>query len=201
MPATFSKKRQSEGGSHAGGPLKRRGAQADICDASLGKSIQQLSQLQLPQTRSVLQFYRSLRIEQPNASKNELAKVIATIVKQIWDKARIPTLPIDGCVKRVTAAIDFWTNSSHRPQKRLTAEFQSKLDELLDIAPKPPGRGGDKKRMNAHIMELMRKTGKQKKTGFEGDSDVSDWETDYNFFIDQQVNTYISTHRPCEVKI
>ena len=86
-------------------------------------------------------------------------------------------------------AIDFWLNQNKRPEKRLTAEYQAKLEKLLDLKPKPDGRGGNEKRELAHLKELMKTTGKQKKKGFaaqqEDDSEESDWETDYDFYIDQ----------------
>ena len=164
MPSTHSKKRQAndETGTHAGGPLKRTGIQADVWDTHVGGSLDQLPQTQLPQVRTALRLYRSLRTNNPDASKMELARLIANDVILLWQKARVPTAALDKCITRVQAAIDFWSNTSRNPNQRETTLFKEKLDALLDLTPKPNGRGGDKKREEEFLKNLMRSEGKQK---------------------------------------
>ena len=168
----------------AGGPLKRTGKSAELWDEALGRSLDHLPSTQLPTKRSVLQKYRCLRIERPDEPTVDLASYIAAELIQIWNKARIPTVPVNGCNKRVVAAIELWYKHKNRPEKRLLDDFQKKLDQLLDLAPKPNGRGGNEKRELEFLKKLMRETGKSKKTGFCNDSD-SDWEDDYDFYVDQ----------------
>lgn len=195
MPASYSKRRHVNDddapSSHAGGPLKRTGSQADAWDRHVGGSLDQLPQTQLPQVRTVLRFYRGLRTERPTASKIEMSRLIANELVLLWKKARVPTVPFDDCIKRISAAIDLWGNSSRHPEKRDNADFQGKLNALLDLTPKPSGRGGDAIREEMYLKDLMRKSGKPKKKPLQKknpeDSDESDWETDFEFFIDQKV--------------
>ena len=143
----------------------------------------------------IMRYYRSLRTNQPNESKTELSKLITNDVVLLWNKARVPTASLDNCIKRVQSAIDWWNNSSRKAKQRDTDAFQNKLNELLDLAPKPSGRGGDKKRDDEYLRNLMSKTGKQKKRALEkkndDDDEGSDWETDFAFYIDQQVYSKI----------
>ena len=172
----------------AGGPLERSGKQAEQWDNTLGRAIEQLPQSQLPTTRTVLQRYRSSRTEKPDEPTINLVTIIASEVKLLWDKARIPTLPSNGCNKRVMAAVELWMGGNRRPEKRCAPEYQAKLDQLMDLEPKTSGRGGHDERELEYLKELMRATGKQKKKDYEKkdeDDEDSDWETDYQFYIDQ----------------
>lgn len=121
----------------------------------------------------------------PDEPKINLATTIASEVKLLWDKARIPTIPENRCSKRIVEAIDMWMNENRQPEKRLADDFQAKLEQLMDLKPKPSGRGGNEDRELAYLKELMKSTGKQKKTGFSMQNDGEDWETDYNFYVDQ----------------
>ena len=133
-----------------------------MCGTHVGGSLDQLPQTQLPQVRTALRLYRSLRTNNPDASKMELARLIANDVILLWQKARVPTAALDKCITRVQAAIDFWSNTSRNPNQRETTLFREKLDALLDLTPKPNGRGGDKKREEEFLKNLMRSEGKQK---------------------------------------
>ena len=102
-----------------GGPLKRTGKRAEEWDSALGKAIDKLPQSQLPTTRSVLQRYRCLRIEKPDEPTINLASTIASEVKFLWDKARVPTIAPDRCYKRVIESVELWMEQRRRPQRPL----------------------------------------------------------------------------------
>ena len=163
----------------------RTGKPAEQWDKALGKSLDRLPSTYLPTKRLVLQRYRSLRIEKPDAPTTDLATTIAAEIKGILDKARVPTIPPSGCNKRVKEVVEMWNKHNKRPEKRLTSEFQNRLDSLADLAPKPSGRGGNKERDLEHIRNLMKESGKTKKRGFMKDDSESDWEDDFNFYVDQ----------------
>ena len=192
MPATYSKNRDpkkiGEEKKRSGGPLRRTGAQAVEWDEALGPSLDALPSAQLPQIRTVLQRYRSMRISKPNISVAKLAGELAKEVRVIWNNAAIPIVSDKVCAKRIVEAIELW-NSKHNPGERLERTFQDKLDELFDLKPKLPGRKGPKsvkKELGAYKI-LLRNSGKrtwnasQKESG----SDESDWEKDYEFYMDQ----------------
>ena len=77
----------------------RTGKPAEQWDKALGKSLDRLPSTYLPTKRLVLQRYRSLRIEKPDAPTTDLATTIAAEIKGIWDKAPVPTIPPSGCNK------------------------------------------------------------------------------------------------------
>ena len=127
-----------------------------------------------------------MRIEKECATTNQLSAAITDKVIELWQRLRVLTLPRDGCIKRVCAAIEMWKKMSHRVDNLKSDEFKFKLKELLDIKPKRKGfgHGGDNKGELEYLKEIMKSMGKQKIRGFA--SDKSDhWKTDYNFYIDQ----------------
>ena len=57
---------------------------------------------------------------------------------------------------------------------------------MLDLKPKSKGRGGNESKELEFLKDIMRKTGKKRKTVFSHNEDNdSDWETDYKFYLDQ----------------
>ena len=163
-----------------------------VCHQHIQRNAMQMMEtaiMRLEVVKTVLRYYRSLRTNQPNASKTELSKLITNDAILLWNKARVPTASLYNCIKRVQSAIDWWSNSFRKTKQR--EMFQKKIGELLDLAPKPSGRGGDKKREDEYIRILMSKTGKQKERPLEKKNDSDDegsyWETDFAFYIDQQV--------------
>ena len=84
-----------------GGPLKRTGDKACDWDSLIGPSLDSVPATQLPTVNTVLQRYRALRIEKPNESKASLATRIAGEVKDIWDRARVPTVAERNCVRKI----------------------------------------------------------------------------------------------------
>ena len=189
MPATYSKNRDpnKQTPKHTGGPLQRTGSQSVLWDKALGPSLESLPSSQLPLVRSVLQRYRAIRIMDPNKSLAKIAVTLAHEVKNLWDKAHTPTASDRVCAKRVEDAINLW-NKTHRAETKLSADFQAKLDVLLDLKPKTAGRKGPdtkKKELNKYKSHMKKVGIKKWKAGHESDSDMSDWEQDYNFYIDQ----------------
>ena len=110
-------------------------------DDALGIAIEILPVSHLPKTRTILQRYRFIRINQPLLETNAFSRTIAGECIQIWNRARIPT-------------------------KRMQSQCQAKLEELFYLAPKPPGRGGNVEKENEFLRKLMCYVGKPKATGF-----------------------------------
>lgn len=178
---------------HPHGPLKRTGSQAEAWDKHVGGSLDQLPATQLPQVRTVLRLYRGLRTTNELKTKRELALDIANKLVVLWQKARVPTVSLKEICDRVCEAIDFWNNSSKKPKSRDSDRFSERLNALLDLAPKPKGRGGNVSRENEFVKGIMKSQGKKKKRPLEkkneGDGNDSDWEKDFEFYKDQKVNS------------
>ena len=185
MPATHSKKRKGGTDSeevcekkekHPGGPLKRTGQQADEWEAYIGPSLDQLSPHRLPTKREVLQRYRALRVQLPNAPKRQLAAAIADEIVSIWANAHVPSKDAKVCTSFVCELLDMWTNS-HRKGARASPDFQQRLDTLLNVAPCVVGIRHDSSAHEAaqlkHVWTVMRA------------SKNPMWERDYNFFVEQ----------------
>ena len=87
MSSHPKEKQPKTGGKHPHGPLKGSGTQAQIWDEIIGPSISVIPGHQLPQIKTVLQRYRTLRIEQPKEKICTLASHIAEKVTAIWTRA------------------------------------------------------------------------------------------------------------------
>ena len=71
-----------------------------------------------------------------------IAGMIADEAVMIWKKARVTTVSRDDCIKRVVKTIAMWNNKNRIPEVRENLQFQGQLNKLLDLKPKPRGRGG-----------------------------------------------------------
>lgn len=197
MPSTYSKrwkKRKinddpedlpsSEGKPTPGGPLRRSSEQSKFWDEKLGHSLDAMPTDKLPSIKKVLRRYRCLRIADEQISGKDIAVIITDEILPIWNKAKVPTASRDHCIERVRKAIDKWYDwQKHRYQS-----FPD-LEKILDLKPKPPGRGGNEEKELEYLRTKMREAGKKKKRGgnpeFENENSESDWEDDYEFYLDQ----------------
>lgn len=202
MPSTYSKKRKRGDGisaketsavnSRSGGRLKRCGETAENWNEALGKPIEIISQSTLPTKRTVLRRFRYIRTVSRDLPTGQVALMITNEVAKIWEKAGIPTTSRNNCYKLVMTVIKGWQKLNRTPRKRLSTKFQTSLDSLLDLAPKPKGRGGRKNEEKEleHMKNKTRELGKKRKKGFsvvkDKEDDESDWENDYNFYLDQR---------------
>ena len=179
MPS-HSKCKSAEQSHGHGGPLKRTGAKADDWETCIGPSLESIPALQFPTVRTILQRYRSLRIEQPGAPISTLAKRIADEVKVIWDKARVPTISVKSCVRKVVSKIELW-NSQHNPGEH-SEGFRTELASLFDLAPKLRGSVAEDVQLD-HLRDLMRQASDMQRRTTEGDQ--YDWQIDFDFYMDQ----------------
>ena len=134
---------------------------------------------QLPLRRTVLQRYRSLRIEKPLENSKILAKELSLEVEAIWNKARVPTTSHNNCVQAVCDTIKLWKDC-HNPGD--LTKLKPKLDSLLDLKPKLRGRNVREEDHLQNLRSLMKKTSEVK---MKSDTEKYNWETDYEFYIDQ----------------
>ena len=143
----------------------------------------------------MLRRYRHLRIENPAMPTYDLAKCLSKEITYVWKCASIPTATLDNCSRRVVENINMWNDKNRSFDNTMGEEFQDELDKLLDIKSKPKGRGGNEERELEYLRDLMRQSGKRRKRGGsrpmtgDGGSSSSDWETDYNFYLDQYKGT------------
>ena len=167
---------------HAGGPFKRTGPQAEEWNKVIGPALEIIPATQLPTVRTVLQRYRALRIKHTQETTEHLAKSITKEVCEIWDKARIPTPSFLSYYKKLLNIIKKWKSHHNRGELQ---SFQSTLNSLLDLKPKLRGRYSTEAELE-HLKKLMKQnSGRKRKHG----SEPPDWETDFNFYLDQfQVN-------------
>ena len=93
------------------GPLKRSGESAQRWDETIGPSISVIPANQLPQVKTVLQRYRSLRINQPLEKTFTLASKIAEEVTDIWTRARIPVVALINVTNKVVKEIEWWKSN------------------------------------------------------------------------------------------
>ncbi len=163
---------------HAGGPLKRKSSD---WDSVIGPSINIIPCTQLPLLSTVLQRYRYLRIEDPLRSTKDIAICLATEVLAIWDKARVPTRSFDNCVKAIEEGIESWKKCHNRNE--ISDSFKAKLSSLLDLKPKLRGRNITEEAQLANLREEMRMNSRKEKR--KSENQILDWETDYNFYVDQ----------------
>ena len=170
-------KQPKTGGKHPHGPLTRSGEQAQIWDDIIGPSISVIPGHQLPQVKTVLQRYRSLRIENPKEKIYTLASHIAEEVTAIWTRGRIPTIAPQNVTNKVVQAVEWW-NSKHDTEPRCK-EYTRKL---LDIAPKLRGKASEDSQLD-HLKNLMRQSCSMQRRKSEGDK--YDWEVDFQFYVDQ----------------
>ena len=125
----------------------------------------------------------------------DLAKCLSKEIISVWKCASVPTATLDNVSKRVAETINMWNGKNRSFDSTMGKEFQDEFDKLLDIKPKPKGRGGNEERELEYLRDLMRQSGKRKKRGGsrpmtgDGGSSSSDWETDYNFYLDQYKGT------------
>jgi hypothetical protein len=162
-----------------GGPMKRKGGPADEWEEVIGPSLDAIPATQLPLKRTVLQRYRSIRIEKPLENSKALAKEISIEVEEIWNKARVPTKPHKNCVLAVTEVIGLW-KSCHNPGD--LNKHKAKLDSLLDLKPRLRGRHVSEEDHLQNLKCLMKKASEVKMTS---ETQKYNWETDYEFYIDQ----------------
>ena len=161
----------SEPKKHAGGPLKRKGSQAEEWDEVIGPSIDAIPAPQL-----------ALRIECPSEETLKLAKQIASEVTVIWHRARVPTAVEKNCVKQVMESINLWKSIHNPGEMASNSVFQKQLDNLLDLKPRLRGKVSEEKQLD-NLRDLMRSNSeKQRKTST---SEMYNWETDFNFYLDQ----------------
>jgi preprotein translocase subunit Sss1 len=177
MPATYSKKRKTDDDNlqngnlrftQRGGPLKRRGDAALAWDEAVGESLRIIPSKQLPLVRTVLQRYRGLRIDNPYMPKANMISQITKEIVLIWEKARLPTMSVKSCERKVFEAVEMW-GKVHRKGGRKTKEFQMKLDTLLTIAQRKPNTKSFLKDYENLLKSSRRAT----------------WEEDFKFFMDQ----------------
>ena len=154
----------------SGGPLKRSGAKADDWDTFIGPSLDSISPNQLPTVRTILQRYRGLRIEKPNEPLATLAKQIASEVKMIWDRARVPTIAHLSCVRKVVANIELW-KSQHNPGEH-SDKLNNSLVSLFDLAPKLRGKVTEKEQLD-HLQNIMRQASDMRRRKTEGDHSMT----------------------------
>ena len=178
MPSHPKTKEKTKEGKHPGGPLKCSGSSADMWDEYVGPSISAIPSQKLPLVKNILQRYRALRIENKSTDTASLASEIVKEVKDIWDKARIPTVAVNNCQRKVMGVIEKW-KSFHNPGE-ITNEYSEQLQQLLDLAPKPRGKSTEEAQL-AYLKEIMRQACRCR--NMEGDR--YDWEIDFEFYIDQ----------------
>ena len=163
---------------------------ADDWDRSVGPSLEQIPNSKLPLKRSIL------HILSPKLAAAELVDLITTETMQIWRNAEIPTVVESkgrnkNVKRKVREVIEDWYKLGKRPENRLTQKYQSSLNQILDLAPKPRRRcsGGEMNDQEiTHLREVMRDEGKQK-TQVHARDLQSDWENDLKFYKEQRVST------------
>ena len=133
MASCSNNKDSSKNKKHAHGPLQRSGDQAKRWDDAIGKSIEILPAAQLPKTRTILQRYRFIRINQPQLETNAVSRTIAGECVHIWNRARVPTKSFDDCIKKVKETIDNWLKINRAQGKCMQPQYQAKLEELLTL--------------------------------------------------------------------
>ena len=188
MASCSNNKDSSKNKKHAHGPLQRSGDQAKRWGDAIGKSIEILPAAQLPKTRTILQRYHFIRINQPQLETNAVSRTIAGECVHVWNRARVPTKSFDDCIKKVKDTIDNWLKINRAQRKCMQLQYQAKLEELFDLAPKPPGRGGNVEKENEFLRKLMSSVGKPKTTGFkhQDSNDGDSFEDDLKFYLDQK---------------
>jgi len=169
-------KTASKGYSVSGGPLKRTGDSACDWDSLIGPSLDSLPATQLPTVKTVLQRYRSLRIERPCESKASLAKQITGEVMDIWERARVPTMAAKNCIRKILDKIEYWY-AKHNPGEH-AEEIAAALGALCDLAPKIRGKASEEAQLD-HLKGLMRQASDVKRRKSEGGD--YDWLVDFEF--------------------
>lgn len=187
MPS-HSKEKVNGGNSTKGGPLKRTGPKAEEWDQVVGPSLDSIPASQLPTVKTILQRYRAYRISNPSESTSSVAKIIAADVKAIWDRAKIPTIPLKNCVRKVVEKIELW-KSVHNPGE-LSDKLNKDLHSLLDLAPKLRGKVTEEAQLE-HLQSLMKQASDMKRRKTEGE--ILDWQVDYSFYLDQYNGDRVQT--------
>ena len=172
---------------HAGGPLKRTGELAAHWEEAVGPSLDVIPTAQLPLVRTVLQRYRAVRILRPIEPVSAIASSLTEEILPIWERTNIPTASVKVCKRRVQDAIKLY-NNKHKHCDRMKDSFQTKLNELLDLARKSAGRKGpntsDKDTEELKKLMKVKTVGQKRKAGPEKDP-CEEWEQDFNFYLDQ----------------
>ena len=100
-------------------------------DDYLGVAVERFPPTKLPLKRVVLQRYRDLLTKTHNASQQTLVKEISSEVFDLWEKSAIPFKSKIDCDHVVRALITKWKKAKR--EKRMSKDFQSDLDEVLDL--------------------------------------------------------------------
>ena len=164
--------------------------------SSIGTAIDVIPS-QLPTIRTILRRYRSLRIAYKRDPIISLAKIIFDEVILLWTKARVPTTSERNCKRRVTEVIEFF-NSIHNKEDFEKPEVVAKMNSLFDLKPKLKGKPTEEAELE-NLRNIMRQTSERKRK--RENEILYDWETDYNFYIDQFKGPRVQTLGSADVKL
>ncbi len=95
-------------------------------DKYVGPSISAIPSQKLPLVKNILQPYQALRIDNKSTDTASLASEIVKEVKDIWDKARIPTVAVNNCQRKVMGVIEKW-KSFHNNPGEITNKYREQL--------------------------------------------------------------------------
>ena len=120
-----------------------------------------------------------------------IATAIAHEAKSIWDKARIPTTQINNCILAVEDGIDVWKSCHNRADGDIPPNVIDRPNSLLDLKPRKRGRNVSEEAQLENLREIMRQNSmKEKRKSF---GELRNWETDFNFYIDQYRGPRVQT--------
>ena len=179
--------KMSDPDKHAGGPLERTGEPPAHWKEAVGPSFDVIPTAQLPLVRTILQRYRAVRILRPIEPVSAIASSLTEEILPICERANIPTVSVKVCRRCVQDAIKLY-NTKHKHCDRMEDSFQTKLNELLDLATKSADRKGPNTsdKDTKELKKLMKvKTGGQKRKAGAKKDPCEEWEQDFNFYLDQ----------------
>ena len=147
--------------------------------------------------RCILQRYRAIRIKNPLETIKNISSKIASEIEDIWLNARVPTREHRNCVAAVSKTINEW-KKCHNYCELKDTDLYKRLDTLFDI--KPMLRGGrfsDEDQLR-HLKTLMRQNCELK---LKCERDKYNWETDYEFYIDQYKGDRVQRLGSADIKL